>query len=86
MDAPRLSPREREVLDHIANGLTHSQAARRLNISPGTVDTYVKRIRRKIGPANKADLTRMALELHRRTATTAGGATASAAGALPGPA
>jgi DNA-binding CsgD family transcriptional regulator len=60
---PQLSPREREVLDHIANGLTHSQAARRLNISPGTVDTYLKRIRRKFGPANKADLTRLAMQL-----------------------
>ena len=35
--------------------------AARLGISPHTVDTYVKRIRVKLGVGNKAELTRAAL-------------------------
>jgi DNA-binding CsgD family transcriptional regulator len=56
-----LSARESQVLTHIAHGLTHSQIASRLRISPHTVDTYVKRIRAKLGIGNKAELTRFAL-------------------------
>lgn len=63
LDLPvvRLSRREQQVLTHIAGGSTHDQIARRLGISPHTVHTYVQRIRAKLGPANKAELTRMAL-------------------------
>jgi DNA-binding NarL/FixJ family response regulator len=59
----RLSPREEQVLHYIAAGLTHAQAANRLGIRAPTVDTYVKRIRAKVGLGNKADLTRIAMEL-----------------------
>ena len=59
--ANRLSGREEQVLRQIAHGLTHSQIATRLGISPHTVDTYVKRIRTKLGVGNKAELTRAAL-------------------------
>lgn len=58
---PSLSMRERQVLHFIANGYTHEQAARRLGISPHTVETYVKRLRAKLGVGNKAHLTRVAL-------------------------
>lgn len=58
---PHLSDREEQVLRQIACGLTHSQIATRLRISPHTVDTYVKRIRAKLGAGNKAELTRAAL-------------------------
>ncbi|MER7535462.1 LuxR C-terminal-related transcriptional regulator [Streptomyces sp. NPDC097704] len=56
-----LSPREREVLGHLVEGCTHDQAARRIGISQHTVDTYVKRIRSKLGAHNKAQLVRAAL-------------------------
>lgn len=56
-----LSTRESQVLGQIARGLTHGQIATRLGISPHTVDTYVKRIRTKLGIGNKAELTRFAL-------------------------
>jgi DNA-binding CsgD family transcriptional regulator len=56
-----LSARERQVLHYIACGYTHGQAARRLGISPHTVDTYVKRIRAKLAVGNKAELTRAAM-------------------------
>jgi DNA-binding NarL/FixJ family response regulator len=62
-DAPvqQLSERETQVLSQISRGLTHGQIATRLGISPHTVDTYVKRIRAKLGLGNKAELTRAAL-------------------------
>ena len=56
-----LSEREEQVLRQISQGLTHGQIATRLGISPHTVDTYVKRIRAKLGAGNKAELTRAAL-------------------------
>ncbi|AZQ32390.1 response regulator transcription factor [Streptomyces cyaneochromogenes] len=56
-----LSVRERQVLTGIAKGLTHDQIANRLRISRHTVDTYVKRVRRKLGLGNKAELTRAAV-------------------------
>ncbi|GAA1510182.1 response regulator transcription factor [Sphaerisporangium rubeum] len=59
--ASNLSQREAQVLRQISRGLTHGQIATRLGISPHTVDTYVKRIRAKLGVGNKAELTRAAL-------------------------
>jgi two-component system nitrate/nitrite response regulator NarL len=59
--ASLLSPREREALDLIARGFTHSQAASRMGVSKATVDTYVERIRAKLHVGNKAELTRAAL-------------------------
>jgi len=58
-----LAPRERQALALIAQGFTQAQAATRMGISPATIDTYLKRIRRKLGPGNKAELTRRAIEL-----------------------
>jgi DNA-binding NarL/FixJ family response regulator len=59
--SPILSEREEQVLSHLSIGLTHGQIARRLGISRHTVDTYVKRIRSKLGVGNKAELTRAAV-------------------------
>lgn len=56
-----LSEREEQVLRQISQGLTHGQIATRLGISRHTVDTYVKRVRAKLGAGNKAELTRAAL-------------------------
>jgi DNA-binding NarL/FixJ family response regulator len=55
-----LSRREEQVLQLISRGMTHHQAATALGISPHTVDTYVKRIRAKLGLGNKAELARVA--------------------------
>ncbi|MEU3454982.1 response regulator transcription factor [Micromonospora sp. NPDC006766] len=56
-----LSLREGQVLRQVSRGLTHGQIARALGISQHTVDTYVKRVRLKLGLGNKAELTRAAL-------------------------
>lgn len=59
--ATKLSEREEQVLWQVSRGLTHGQIAMRLGISRHTVDTYVKRLRAKLGAGNKAQLTRAAL-------------------------
>ncbi|MFB7246747.1 LuxR family transcriptional regulator [Streptomyces populi] len=58
-----LAPREQEALSYIALGFTHSQTARRMGISPYTVNTYLRRIRAKYGLDNRAQLVRLAFEL-----------------------
>ncbi|WP_033343037.1 response regulator transcription factor [Catenuloplanes japonicus] len=62
-DPAGLAPREVETLRWIARGLTHSQIAGRMGLTEATVNTYAKRIRAKLNAGNKAELTRMAIEL-----------------------
>jgi two-component system, NarL family, nitrate/nitrite response regulator NarL len=54
--SPRLSPREEQTLKYVAEGFTHAQIATRLGVSTTTVDTYIQRIRSKLGVGNKAQL------------------------------
>ncbi|MEU6609211.1 LuxR C-terminal-related transcriptional regulator [Streptomyces shenzhenensis] len=68
-----ISARERQVLLQIALGRTQLQIARSLGISHHTVDTHVKRIKKKIGAYNKADLTRAAFQLAGPGLVTAAG-------------
>jgi DNA-binding CsgD family transcriptional regulator len=56
---PMLSAREREVVAYLAAGFTHDQTANRIGLSPHTVDTYVRRVRVKLGAGNKAELIRL---------------------------
>ena len=44
-----LSPREREVLDLLANGLTGEEAAVRLSLSPETIRTHIRNAMGKLG-------------------------------------
>ncbi|MEV1025606.1 helix-turn-helix transcriptional regulator [Streptomyces sp. NPDC050264] len=71
-----LSNRERETLGHLADGLTYASIARRMNLSPHTVDTYLRRIREKTGARNRIHLLRLAIalsETHEETPLPAGG-------------
>jgi len=52
----RLSEREKETLAWVAAGYTHEQTARRMRVAKSTVDTYIARIRGKLGVGNKAEL------------------------------
>jgi len=58
----RLTPREVEVLRLIALGHTSVEIARRLNLSPRTIETHRAHICRKLGASTRADLVRYALE------------------------
>jgi len=60
--ASLLSPREREVLDLVAQGYTNQQIADRLGLSIKTVETYRSRLVEKLGLRSRADLVRYALD------------------------
>ncbi|MFI6776088.1 response regulator transcription factor [Nocardia sp. NPDC050412] len=51
-----LSGREREVVVHIAEGLTYAAVAHRMGLSRHTIDTYLRRVRRKTGVTSLAEL------------------------------
>jgi two-component system, NarL family, response regulator NreC len=58
----QLSPREREILQLVAEGKTSQEIAERLSISPKTVDTYRSRLMRKIGVDDMAGLVKFAIQ------------------------
>ena len=57
----RLSPRELEVLELLAEGMPNKAIARRLQISDQTVKFHVTSIRGKLGASNRTDAVRRAL-------------------------
>ena len=67
-DAPRtadekapMTPREREVLALLAEGMANKQVARRLGISVRTVETHREHLSRKLGIPSVAGLTKYAV-------------------------
>lgn len=58
----RLSTREREVLQLLAEGHTGSEIAKRLSLSPKTVETYRARLVEKLGIRDVAGLVRFAIQ------------------------
>lgn len=61
--AERLTPREMEVLGHIAQGLSAKMVAAELNTSRYTVNDQIKSIYRKLGIGNRSEATAQALRL-----------------------
>ena len=57
-----LSPRERQVLQLVAEGYTNQQVADRIFVSVKSVETYRARIAQKLSLKNRADFVRYALE------------------------
>ena len=58
---PRLGPRERQVLQLIAEGHTSIQIAENLHIAAGTVDVHRRNLMRKLKLHGVAELTRYAI-------------------------
>jgi two-component system invasion response regulator UvrY len=56
-----LSGREFEVFVQLAKGLTVAQIADNLKLSPNTVGTHLYNVKQKLGAANQAELTLIAL-------------------------
>jgi DNA-binding NarL/FixJ family response regulator len=56
----QLSSREREVLRLIARGYTYKEVARRISMSPRTVETHVSSVLRKLQLSNRHELTQWA--------------------------
>lgn len=61
-DEPKLSPREREVVRLLAEGLTSKEIAERLDLTPKTVDTYRHNLMTPLGLKNVAAVVRYALK------------------------
>lgn len=57
-----LSPREREILQLVAEGKTSQEIAERLSISSKTVDTYRSRLMQKIRVDDMAGLVKFAIQ------------------------
>lgn len=56
-----LSPRQREVLAMVADGMTSAEIASALHVSPRTVDSHRLAISKRLGIRNVADLLRYAI-------------------------
>jgi DNA-binding NarL/FixJ family response regulator len=61
-DLDQLSSREREVLRLIARGYTYKEVARRISVSPRTVETHVSSVLRKLQLSNRHELTQWATD------------------------
>ncbi len=57
-----LSPRETEVLEHLALGYTNKEIAARLSVGVKSVETYRARLSEKLGLSGRAELVRYAME------------------------
>jgi DNA-binding NarL/FixJ family response regulator len=61
-DLDQLTPREREVLQHIARGYLYKEVALRLGISAKTVEAHVSSVLRKLQLSTRHELSRWAME------------------------
>lgn len=61
-DLSVLSPRELEVLYHLATGLTAKEIAQKLDRSAKTVERHIESIHQKLGFSNRASVVRFAVE------------------------
>ena len=59
-----LSPRQREILESIARGLTNNQIAAQYDISPESVKTHIAKLFEKLGAANRSEATSIAIRQH----------------------
>jgi len=53
----KLTPRQRQIMLIVAEGLSNKEIARRLNISEGTVKIHLHQIFRHLGISNRTALT-----------------------------
>ncbi|WP_345204824.1 alpha/beta fold hydrolase [Fodinibacter luteus] len=62
---PRLTARELEVAELVAQGLTNQSVARRLGVAPRTAESHVENIRRKLGVRSRAQVAAWVAERRR---------------------
>ena len=71
--SPRLTPREREIVQHICGGLKNKEIAQALSITPGTVKVHLMHIFEKTGVKDRFELalySRRLLGLERATSSS----------------
>jgi DNA-binding NarL/FixJ family response regulator len=62
-DAPALTPRQREILQLIAEGRSTREIAQRLHVSVKTVETHRAQLMDRLGIRDVAGLTRYAIRI-----------------------
>ena len=62
IEPPQLTPREREVVQLLAEGKTTKEAAAELKVSPKTIEVHRKNIMDKLGLKSIVELTKYALQ------------------------
>jgi two-component system, NarL family, nitrate/nitrite response regulator NarL len=62
----RLTPRELDILDQLAEGLSSKQIAQRNGLSVRTVETHRLNLKRKLDIEGQAELIKFAVEHRRR--------------------
>jgi DNA-binding NarL/FixJ family response regulator len=60
--AKRLTPRESEIVRHVAVGMRNAEVAARLSLSESTVKTHLTNIFHKLGIRDRTELTRYAIK------------------------
>lgn len=61
---PKLTPREKEVLVHISDGMTHKQIADKLIISPSTIRKHMENTYKKLKAHNKIEAVQKAIKMN----------------------
>ncbi|GAB5471140.1 MAG: response regulator transcription factor [Rhodospirillales bacterium] len=72
LEIDTLTPRERDVLKLLGQGLSDSKIAGAMNISPNTVRVHVRKIMLKLGLADRAETIHYAVKFADRVQTLAG--------------
>jgi DNA-binding NarL/FixJ family response regulator len=54
--ASTLTPREREIVDYVRQGLTNKEIAERLTVSVRTVEAHVSRVLVKLGVGRRSGI------------------------------
>jgi DNA-binding NarL/FixJ family response regulator len=62
-DGPQISPRERDVLALLADGLAVAEIAKRLYISESTAKTHISKLYDKLGAGNRAQAIMSAMRM-----------------------
>jgi DNA-binding CsgD family transcriptional regulator len=57
----RLTPRQREIVEHVAMGHTNAEIARAMGVSPNTLRNHLAAVFARVGASNRADLVRLAV-------------------------
>lgn len=55
-NVPRLTPREREIIDLVSQGMKNREIAERLSITPGTVKVHLMHVFEKTGARDRYEL------------------------------
>jgi LuxR family transcriptional regulator, transcriptional regulator of spore coat protein len=60
---PLLTPREQQVLEFIASGLSAKEVAQEIEIAPRTVERHIENVRLKIRARNRTHMVTLAIDL-----------------------